>query len=172
MALDALAAELGVSYWKVASNALVGEVSFQGEKIVLAKPQAFMNVSGGPVKGLFSRYGFAPEELLVIHDELDLPEGTVRLKRGGGHAGHNGLRSLHYSIGADYARLRIGIGRPAGRMPVHAYVLQTLRGAPLEELESCCAHAASVARTVLEEGLTQAMNAHHGQPAQEPQEPG
>ncbi|MDR1013626.1 MAG: aminoacyl-tRNA hydrolase [Coriobacteriales bacterium] len=165
MALDALAADLGVSYWKVASNALVGEVSFRGEKIVLVKPQAFMNLSGGPVKGLCARYGLAAEDLLVIHDELDLPEGTIRLKCGGGHAGHNGLRSLHYSVGAEYARLRIGIGRPAGRMPAHAYVLQTLRGAALEELEACCTDAASVARSVLEDGLTQAMNKHHRQAA-------
>jgi PTH1 family peptidyl-tRNA hydrolase len=156
--IDAFAAELGVSYWKMASNTLVGETNYQGEKIVLAKPQSFMNLSGGPVKGLAARYGFATEDILVIHDELDLPAGTTRLKFGGGHAGHNGLRSLHQSIGADYIRLRIGIGRPPGRMPPHAYVLQHMSGSELEEFEVTCARAVLVVRMVLEEGLARAMS--------------
>jgi PTH1 family peptidyl-tRNA hydrolase len=157
--IDAFATELGVSYWKMASNTLVGETNYQGEKIVLAKPQSFMNLSGGPVKGLVARYGFTPEDILVIHDELDLPAGTVRLKLGGGHAGHNGLRSLHQSIGADYARLRLGIGRPPGRMPPHAYVLERMNGSEFEEFEVTCARAVSVVRMVLEEGLARAMSA-------------
>jgi PTH1 family peptidyl-tRNA hydrolase len=156
--IDAFAAELGVSYWKTASNALVGETNYQGEKIVLVKPQSFMNLSGGPVKGLAARYGFTFEDILVIHDELDLPAGTIRLKLGGGHAGHNGLRSLHQSIGADYARLRIGIGRPPGRMPPHAYVLERMNGSEFEEFEVTCARAVSVVRMVLEEGLARAMS--------------
>jgi PTH1 family peptidyl-tRNA hydrolase len=156
--IDALAIELGVSYWKVASNALVGELSSQGEKIVLVKPQSFMNLSGGPVKGIAGRYGFHVEDLLVIHDELDLPAGVVRLKLGGGHAGHNGLRSLHQAIGDSYARLRIGIGRPPGRMPPRAYVLQRMGARELEEFEVTIAHAASVARMAIDDGLTRAMN--------------
>jgi PTH1 family peptidyl-tRNA hydrolase len=156
--IDAFAAELGVSYWKIASNALVGETSYQGEKIVLAKPQSFMNVSGGPVRGVAARYDFAVENILIIHDELDLPAGTIRLKLGGGHAGHNGLRSLHQAIGAEYARLRVGIGRPPGRMPPHAYVLKRMGGQELEEFEVSCARAALVVRTTLEEGLVRAMN--------------
>jgi PTH1 family peptidyl-tRNA hydrolase len=158
MVIDAFAAELGVSYWKIASNALVGETSYRGEKIVLVKPQSFMNLSGGPVKGLAARYGFSIEDILVIHDELDLPADTIRLKLGGGHAGHNGLRSLHQSIGADYARLRIGIGRPPGRMPPHAYVLERMSASTLEEFEVTCARAVPVVRMVLEEGLARAMS--------------
>jgi PTH1 family peptidyl-tRNA hydrolase len=156
--IDALAAELGVNYWKVASNALVGELSYRGEKIVLAKPQSFMNLSGGPIKGIAGRYGFDVEELLVIHDELDLPDGVVRLKLGGGHAGHNGLRSLHQAIGADYARLRVGIGRPPGRMAPRNYVLQRMSGQELKEFEVTVAYAASMARATLEDGLSKAMN--------------
>ncbi|MDR0350012.1 MAG: aminoacyl-tRNA hydrolase [Coriobacteriales bacterium] len=156
--IDAFAAEMGVNYWKIASNALVGEMAFRGEKVVLAKPQSFMNLSGGPVKGLCARYGISPVEVLIIHDELDLPAGVLKLKRGGGHAGHNGLRSLHHSLGADYARLRVGIGRPSGRMPARAYVLQVLRSAELEEFELVCARAASVVLKVLEDGLVRAMN--------------
>jgi PTH1 family peptidyl-tRNA hydrolase len=159
--IDAFAAELDVSYWKMASNTLVGETNYQGEKIVLAKPQSFMNLSGGPVKGLVARYGFTPEDILVIHDELDLPAGTIRLKLGGGHAGHNGLRSLHQSIGADYARLRIGIGRPPGRVPPHAYVLERMNGSEFEEFEVACARAVPVVRMVLEEGLARAMSEYN-----------
>jgi PTH1 family peptidyl-tRNA hydrolase len=159
--IDAFAAELGVSYWKLASNTLVGETSYRSEKIILAKPQAFMNLSGGPVKGLLSRYGLDIEDVLVIHDELDLPAGTLRLKLGGGHAGHNGLRSLHQSIGADFARLRVGIGRPPGRMPARAWVLQRMSGDEWEDFEVTCASAIPVVRTVLEDGLTRAMTEYN-----------
>jgi PTH1 family peptidyl-tRNA hydrolase len=159
--IDAFAAKLGVSYWKLASNTLVGEANYQGEKIVLAKPQAFMNLSGGPVKGLASRYGFDVEDMLIIHDELDLPAGTLRLKRGGGHAGHNGLRSIHQSIGAEYARLRVGIGRPPGRMAAHAYVLRRMSGQELEDFELSIARAVPIVYAVLEGGLTHAMNEYN-----------
>jgi PTH1 family peptidyl-tRNA hydrolase len=159
--VDAYAAELGVNYWRLASNTLVGEGVYRGEKIVLAKPQAFMNLSGGPVKGLLSRYGLDVGDVLVIHDELDLPAGTLRLKLGGGHAGHNGLRSLHQSIGADFARLRVGIGRPPGRMSARAWVLQRMSGEALEDFEVTCARAVPVVRAALEDGLTRAMNEYN-----------
>jgi PTH1 family peptidyl-tRNA hydrolase len=159
--VDAFAAELGVNYWKLASNTLVGEASYQGEKIVFAKPQAFMNLSGGPVKGLAARYGFTVEDLLVIHDELDLPAGVLRLKLGGSHAGHNGLRSLHQALGDDYARLRVGIGRPPGRLPAHAFVLQRMSGRELEDFEMSISRAVPVVRTALESGLAYAMNEHN-----------
>jgi PTH1 family peptidyl-tRNA hydrolase len=160
--IDALAAELGVNYWKIASNALVGEANWRGEKLVLVKPQSFMNLSGGPVKGLLARYGFGVENLLVVHDELDLPAGVIRLKSGGGHAGHNGLRSLHQALGPDYARLRVGIGRPPGRMLAHSFVLQRMRGRDLEDFEITVARAVPIVRTALEEGIVSAMNEHHG----------
>jgi PTH1 family peptidyl-tRNA hydrolase len=160
--VDALAAELGVNYWKLASNTLVGEASYRGEKIVIAKPQSFMNLSGGPIKGLISRYGLSATDILVVHDELDLPAGIVRLKFGGGHAGHNGLRSLHLSVGADFARLRIGIGRPPGRVPPRAYVLQHMSGRELEDFEVTVACAVSVARATIEDGLVRAMNEYNG----------
>jgi PTH1 family peptidyl-tRNA hydrolase len=156
--IDAFAAELGVSYWKTAAHALVGETNLGGEKIVLVKPQSFMNVSGGPVKSLVSRYGFGLEDVLIIHDELDLPAGTIRLKQGGGHAGHNGLRSLHQSIGSDYARLRIGIGRPPGRMAPANFVLQRMVGEALKEFEVTVADALVVLRATIEDGVVRAMN--------------
>jgi PTH1 family peptidyl-tRNA hydrolase len=159
--IDAFAAELGVSYWKLAAHAFVGETSYQGEKLVLVKPQSFMNVSGGPVKSLVNRYGFTVEDVLIIHDELDLPAGIIRLKQGGGHAGHNGLRSLHQSIGADYARLRIGIGRPPGRMAPSNFVLQRMSGEALEEFNVTIASALPVLRATLEDGIDRAMTEYN-----------
>ena len=173
--VDALAKELGASYWKVVSNTMMAEVGLLDEKIMLVKPQAYMNLSGGPLKGLFGRYGLRIEDTLVIHDELDLPAGTIRLKLGGGHAGHRGLRSIHQSLGPDYARLRIGIGRPPGRMPAHAFVLQKMAGKEFEEYEVTVAQAVSIVRMVVEDGLKIAMN-HTNRTSKtddgdEPQEP-
>ena len=159
--IDALAEELNVSYWKLMANTMVGEARLMGEKILLAKPQSYMNLSGGPIKGLAGRYGFGVEDILVIHDELDLPFGTLRLKLGGGHAGHRGLRSMHQSLGSEYARLRIGIGRPPGRMPAHSYVLQKMRGQELEEFAATIARAVPIVRMVIEEGLRAAMNEYN-----------
>ena len=92
--VDALADELGVRYWKNEGGALVGKASYRGHELLLVKPQSFMNTSGGPVSKLMRAYGVAPDHLIVVHDELDIDPGTVRVKFGGGHAGHNGLRSI------------------------------------------------------------------------------
>ena len=159
--IDALAEELGVKYWKLISNALVGETTLHGEKILLIKPQSFMNLSGGPIKGVAGRYGFDSHDILVIHDELDLVAGTLRLKFGGGHAGHKGLRSMSLSVGQDFARLRVGIGRPPGRMPAHAFVLQKMRGAELEEYRVMIARATTVALKTIEDGIRAAMNIYN-----------
>lgn len=160
--IDALADELGVSYWKLRDGALAGEVTYKGEKLILAKPQQFMNRSGSPVKGLCSHYGLSVTDLLVIHDELDLPSGTLRLKVGGGHAGHNGLRSLHERLGDDYSRLRVGIGKPEGRQPAADYVLQRLKGASLEDFEVTIKQAVPIVICAVEEGMETAMNRYNG----------
>jgi PTH1 family peptidyl-tRNA hydrolase len=161
MLVDAFAAELGVNYWKLAAHALVGETTYAGEKLVFVKPQSFMNVSGGPVKSLASRYGFEVADILIIHDELDLPAGTFRFKQGGGHAGHNGLRSLHQSIGSEYARLRIGIGRPPGRMAPANFVLQRMSGETLEEFRVTIANAVPALKAAIETGVAQAMTEYN-----------
>jgi len=159
--IDALAEELGARYWKTAGNALAAEVSFKGDRVVLVKPQSFMNRSGGPVKGLLRHCGYTVSDLLIIHDELDLPAHTLRLKQGGGHAGHNGLRSIIDAIGADFARLRIGIGRPPGQMPADRFVLQKLSADALEEFKVTCAQAAPIALAALELGTPKAMSLHN-----------
>lgn len=122
--VDKIAAEIGVRYWKNECGALTGKGAYHDIDVVLAKPQSYMNTSGGPVKQLMNAYGVSSDHLVVIHDELDIDPGTIRVKFGGGHAGHNGLRSICDKLGTrDWFRVRCGIGRPPGRMPVADYVL-------------------------------------------------
>src|SRR5690606_15768168 len=117
------------------SGSEVVEGRLAGARVVLAKPRSFMNLSGGPVAGAVKFYKVPPESLVVVHDELDLPFGTIRLKRGGGENGHNGLRSITKSLGTrDYVRVRFGIGRPPGRMDPADYVLKDFSTVERKEL--------------------------------------
>jgi PTH1 family peptidyl-tRNA hydrolase len=162
MVVDLLATTLGASYWKDEAGAKTARVRFGDGELVLAKPQAFMNVSGKAVKRLVETHGVPVEEVVVVHDDLDLPEGDVRAKAAGGHGGHNGLRSLHDAIGDGYLRVRVGIGRPPGRMDPADYVLEPLRGERLERLEDSVPAAAQVALDILERGIGAAMSEHNG----------
>lgn len=101
----------------------LAKVRFANQDLLLLKPMTYMNRSGQAAQALAAYFKLAPDEILVAHDELDLPAGTMRLKRGGGHGGHNGLRSLHEHLGESYLRLRIGIGHPGHKDRVHGYVL-------------------------------------------------
>ena len=129
---DAVARRHGFSAWRDRFKGEVAEGTIGGEKRLLLKPQTFMNDSGEAVLAAMSFYKIRPEEILVIHDELDLRPRKVRVKRGGGSAGHNGLRSIDALVGADYWRLRIGIGHPGIKELVHPYVLQNF---PAEEVK-------------------------------------
>ena len=131
-------------------------------KLTLAKPLAFMNLSGRPVKGLLKQTKLTAQRLLVVHDDMDLPAGALKLKFGGGHGGHNGLRSINAAIGPDYARLRIGIGRPPGRMEASSYVLQRLKDQTLEEFQSQALAAVRIILDCLGQGLAHAMNQYNG----------
>ena len=156
-AVDALAAELGATYWKTRPGALVAETSRGGRKVVLVKPQSYMNVSGGPVAHLAKEYGVAPEGILVAHDDLEVPPGQIRVRLGGGHAGHNGLRSICDKLGThDFARLRVGIGRPPGRMAPADFVLKQMRGNDAQEFDLMAANAAHVALEAIDKGLAPA----------------
>ena len=118
-----------------------------------------MNTSGGPVSKIAAQYKIAPEEIIVIHDELDLPNGKVRIKVGGGHGGHNGLRSIHDKLGSNaYCRVRVGIDHPPGRKPVADYVLSSPKGKDLDDFELAIATAADAAMSVLNQGAIMAMN--------------
>jgi PTH1 family peptidyl-tRNA hydrolase len=162
MVVDLLAETLGATYWRDEAGCKTTKVRLGSEELVLAKPQAFMNVSGKPVKRLLEIHGTPIEEVIVVHDDLDLPEGDIRAKRGGGHGGHNGLRSLHDVVGDAYIRVRVGIGRPPGRMDAADYVLEPLKGAKFERLEECVPTAAQAVIDILERGVDAAMTEHNG----------
>lgn len=123
MALDRIAADHGFSPWKARFQGLVAEGRLADLRVTLLKPQTFMNLSGQSVGEAMRYLKLGPVEVVVLHDELDLAPGTCRLKTGGGHAGHNGLRSIHQHIGEGYRRLRIGIGHPGHKDRVSGYVL-------------------------------------------------
>ena len=159
--IDLLAQQAGVSYWKSQLGAEVATISVndpsaEGGKreVLLVKPQSYMNTSGGPISKLCAQYKITAGELLVIHDELDIPEGDVRVKVGGGHAGHNGLRSIIDKMGSrDFSRIRVGIGMPPGRMAVADYVLKQLRAKEAEEFDVTCARAAEAAALAITRGV-------------------
>ncbi|MHA6796716.1 aminoacyl-tRNA hydrolase [Pseudonocardia bannensis] len=161
--VDLLAARAGGGRFKAhRSNADVFEGRLAGRRVVLAKPRTYMNVSGGPVAGLAKYFSVPAEDIIVVHDDLDLGFGVIRLKRGGGEGGHNGLRSISSSIGTrDYLRLRFGIGRPPGRQDPADFVLKRFSAAERKDLEFAVDLAADAAEALLREGLEPAQNRFH-----------
>ncbi len=152
----------GGRFAKHRSNADVLEGRLAGRKVVLAKPRTYMNVSGGPVAGLVRYFHVEPTELVVVHDDLDLPFGVVRLKRGGGEGGHNGLRAVSQSLGTkDYLRVRFGIGRPPGRQDPADFVLKRFSAAERKELVLAVDLAADAAEALLQDGLEATQNRFH-----------
>lgn len=152
----------GGRFSKHKTNADVVESRLVDRRAVLAKPRTYMNVSGGPLAGLLRYYSVAIEDLVVVHDDLDLGFGVVRLKRGGGEGGHNGLRSISSSVGTrDYLRVRFGIGRPPGRQDPADFVLRRFAGAELTELEFAVDLAADAVEALLADGLEPAQNRFH-----------
>ncbi|MDQ1632624.1 MAG: peptidyl-tRNA hydrolase, family [Frankiaceae bacterium] len=167
MVVDLLAERLGTRFSKGArGRADVAEGRLgpagRGPRVVLAKPRSYMNESGGPAAAVLGFYKVAPEQLVVVHDELDLPFGTIKLKRGGGHGGHNGLRSLDQSLGSkEYLRVRVGIGRPPGRQDPADYVLKDFGSGERKELPLEIERAADAVEAVVIEGLEPAQNVFH-----------
>jgi PTH1 family peptidyl-tRNA hydrolase len=134
-----------------------------GPKLILAKPLTYMNLSGAPVSQLVQFFKVPVDNVLAVHDELDLPYGQVRAKRGGGEGGHNGLRSMSKSLGTkEYARVRFGIGRPPGRQDPADFVLSDFTAAERKELEFLVDRAADVAEAVVLGGVEWAQNKYHG----------
>lgn len=160
--VDLLAENLRVPYWKDEDGAKVGRARLGDEEFVLAMPQAFMNVSGNAVARLVDRYEADMDGLVVVHDDIDLQPGAVRVKRGGGHGGHNGLRSLSERLGTgEYLRVRVGVGRPPGKMDPADFVLEPVRREALEELQATCTVAAQAVMHVLEHGVDGAMQEYN-----------
>jgi peptidyl-tRNA hydrolase, PTH1 family len=135
MAVDRIAADHGFAPWRKAFQGLVAEGRLGGEKVALLKPETFMNLSGQSVQAALAFWKLPLADVTVFHDELDLAPGKLRLKQGGGHAGHNGLRSIHGHLGEGYARVRLGIGHPGHKDAVAAYVLHDFAKADAEWLE-------------------------------------
>ena len=135
MAVDRIHEDHGFSPWRGKFRGQVSEGRLGGEKVILLKPETYMNLSGEAVGEAMRFYKLSPEDVVVFHDELDLAPGKVRVKKGGGHAGHNGLRSIHQHIGPDYTRVRIGIGHPGHRDLVARYVLHDFARADQEWLD-------------------------------------
>ena len=130
--------------------------------VTLARPRSYMNLSGRPVAALLAFYKVPPERLVVIHDELDIPFGAVRLKLGGGDNGHNGLRSITQALGTrEYYRVRFGIGRPPGRMDAAVYVLRDFTAAERKELPLLLDRGADATETLITKGLAAAQNSYH-----------
>ncbi len=156
MVVDELARRWGVTY-REKFKGFHGKGLMRSTDIHLLKPQTFMNVSGVSVGAAASFFKQGPENVIVIHDELDLDYGVVRLKRGGGHAGHNGLRSIFSHYGKDFARVRVGIGRPRGEN-VTSHVLGDFSKDELPQLGAVVDLAADAVERVVEDGLVPAMN--------------
>lgn len=164
MALDVLAERLGVGFSNHKARAAVaeGRLAPGAPKLVLAKPASFMNLSGGPVAALLKFYSLGADRLIVLHDELDLPFDTVRLKQGGGHGGHNGLRDIIAATGSpDFVRIRIGIGRPPGRQDPADFVLKPFSSAERAALPNLLVDAADAAEDVATHGLLEAQQRWH-----------
>ena len=123
MAVDWLARQHGFSDWKAKSGALIADGRLATSKVILAKPQSFMNKSGLPTVEIARFYKIQPQDIFVFYDEIDLAAGKIRIKQGGGHGGHNGIRDLDRHLGKDYWRVRIGVGRPERSGDVHRWVL-------------------------------------------------
>jgi PTH1 family peptidyl-tRNA hydrolase len=164
MVLDELAARMGSGFktHKARAQVVEGRLGIGGPRVVLAKPMSYMNVSGGPVSALAGFYGIAPDHVVAIHDEIDIPFNTLKLKLGGGEGGHNGLRDISKALGTkDYLRVRVGVGRPPGRMDTADFVLRDFGTAELKELPFLLDEAADAVELVLRDGLLAAQQKFH-----------
>ena len=163
MALDRLAQDLRVNFSRLESKALVAKTEYQGERLVLAKPQTFMNLSGQAVGALARFYKVPMEQIMIVYDDVDLPLGALRLRPTGGSAGQKGMASIIERLGSqDFPRLRIGIGRPPGRMDAAAYVLQDFSKGDQEFLEAALDRAVAAVYEWVAQGLESAMNKYNG----------
>lgn len=165
MTADVLAGRMGARFTRERTRAMVATGRLSGVMATLAKPLSFMNLSGGPVAAVRSYYKIPVERIVVVHDELDLPFGVLRLKQGGGDGGHNGLRSVTAALGTrDYLRVRIGIGRPPGRMDPADYVLRDFSPAERKLLPDVLERSADAVESLLARGLAAAQNEFHPTP--------
>jgi PTH1 family peptidyl-tRNA hydrolase len=163
MAIDALVKEWSLTTQKVQSKAIITTGNIKGNKVILAKPQTYMNLSGQAVSGLMNFYKISLDHLLVIHDDIDLPFGTIRIRPGGGSAGQKGVGSIIERLGTqEFARMRLGVGRPPGQMESADYVLQSFSKEDEEFLKGFLLKAGEAAEEFILQGLNAAMNKFNG----------
>jgi PTH1 family peptidyl-tRNA hydrolase len=163
MLIDRLVVRLNAQGMKVQSKAIVTTATHEGRKLLLAKPQTYMNLSGQSAQSLLNFYKLPIEHMLVAHDDLDIPFGTIRIRPKGGPGGQGGMASTIQQLGTkDFARLRIGIGRPPGRMDPAAFVLQDFSREEMKLLSEIIDRAADAALTFVTDGLNKAMNKYNG----------
>ncbi|WP_020111385.1 aminoacyl-tRNA hydrolase [Rhodococcus sp. 114MFTsu3.1] len=163
MVADALAARIGAKFSShKKSNSDIVQARLADRSVIVAKPRTFMNLSGHPVAGLARFFSVEPSNIVVVHDELDIDFGAIRLKLGGGEGGHNGLRSISQHLSTkDYLRVRVGVGRPPGRMDPASYVLKPFSSAERKDLGVIVEEAADAAELLLRVGLEAAQNQVH-----------
>ena len=164
MVLDELASRLGGGFRAHKARAQVLEARLRpgGPRLVLAKPMTYMNTSGGPVAGLAKFYDIAPEKIVAVHDEIDIPFAALKLKIGGGEGGHNGLRDMSKALSTkDYHRVRVGVGRPPGRMDAASFVLKPFSTVEAKELPFLLDDAADAVEHLVENGLLEAQQKFH-----------
>ncbi len=160
--VDELARRAGAEFrYEKRFDAEICRIQLSDNDVWLIKPQSYMNLSGGPVRGVLEYYRLAVSDLLVAHDEIDLPPGTVRLKKGGGHGGHNGLRDIIKHAGSDFMRLRIGVGHPGHKDLVTDYVLKRASAEVEQAMRRNTDDAADVVPTLVEDGIEAAMTRLH-----------
>ena len=162
MAIDHLAAANGINLGRVQNKAIIGDGRIVGASVILVKPQTYMNRSGNAVGPLADYYRISPENVLVIFDDIDLAPGMIRLRDKGGSGGHNGMKSIIQHLGNDFPRLRLGVGRPSGKMPPAAYVLQDFGKDEQELVQTMLEHTLQAVETFLQEGVDVAMSQHNG----------
>lgn len=163
MLIDRLAVRLGARGLKVQSKAIVTTTTYEDRRLILAKPQTYMNLSGQAAQGLLNFYKLPMENMLVAHDDLDIPFGTIRIRPKGGPGGQGGMASTIEKLGTkDFARLRLGIGRPPGRMDPAAYVLQDFSREEMKILSEILDRAADATLEFVKNGLDKAMNKYNG----------
>lgn len=164
MVVDVIAKRLGVSFKSHKAGAVVAEARLGagGPKVILAKSAGYMNTSGRPVAGLMKFFDVPIENVIIVHDELDIPAADVRIKVGGGHAGHNGLRDIIAACGSpDFVRVRVGIGRPPGQMETADYVLKDFGTAERKELPVTLEISADAVEAIITDGVAAAQQKYH-----------
>jgi PTH1 family peptidyl-tRNA hydrolase len=168
MLLDRLAERLKIRFTRMESKAIVAKGDYEGRKLILAKPQEYMNLSGRAVGALLKYYKIPTGNLIVAYDDVDLPLGTLRIRPGGGSAGQKGMTSIIERLGSEaFPRLRIGIDRPSGRMEAADYVLQNFSASELKTLEPTLDRGVEAVLKFVTEGLDSAMNLYNGREARE-----